>query len=212
MDSPRGNGEIHGRCVAGLILWAVSGVARQIGEPTGGMTRDRFRYCQGRRQISMDEGLGTVRHAACWRSQVPAGSGARAAAQEAAPEPMEYRLYVANESSDIVSRVVFRPGAGAEVEKEIPVGIMPADNDGAHGAHGLAGRGLLVPHHRPRHALRVRVEVRGRGPTRWSRGRSWGSSRPPWASPPTASSWWWPTSTCTATWCPRTCRWSTPPP
>ena len=62
---------------------------------------------------------------------VPAG--ARAAAQEAAPEPMEYRLYVANESSDIVSRVVFRPGAGAEVEKEIPVGIMPADNDGAHG-------------------------------------------------------------------------------
>ena len=46
---------------------------------------------------------------------------------------MEYRLYVANESSDIVSRVVFRPGAGAEVEKEIPVGIMPADNDGAHG-------------------------------------------------------------------------------
>lgn len=60
-------------------------------------------------------------------------AGPQAAAQEAAPEPMEYRLYVANESSDIVSRVVFRPGAGAEVEKEIPVGIMPADNDGAHG-------------------------------------------------------------------------------
>lgn len=59
-------------------------------------------------------------------------AGARAAAQEASPA-MEYRLYVANESSDIVSRVVFRPGAGAEVEKEIPVGIMPADNDGAHG-------------------------------------------------------------------------------
>ena len=61
------------------------------------------------------------------------GFGARAAAQESAPEGVEYRLYVANESSDIVSRVVFRPGAGAEVEKEIPVGIMPADNDGAHG-------------------------------------------------------------------------------
>ncbi len=60
-------------------------------------------------------------------------AGARAAAQEAASEGVEYRLYVANESSDIVSRVVFRPGAGAEVEKEIPVGIMPADNDGAHG-------------------------------------------------------------------------------
>ena len=60
-------------------------------------------------------------------------SGVVAAAQEAPPEGVEYRLYVANESSDIVSRVVFRPGAGAEVEKEIPVGIMPADNDGAHG-------------------------------------------------------------------------------
>ena len=60
-------------------------------------------------------------------------AGARAAAQEVSAEPMEYRLYVANESSDIVSRVLFRPGAGAEVEKEIPVGIMPADNDGAHG-------------------------------------------------------------------------------
>lgn len=60
-------------------------------------------------------------------------TGLRAAAQEPPPEGVEYRLYVANESSDIVSRVVFRPGTGAEVEKEIPVGIMPADNDGAHG-------------------------------------------------------------------------------
>ena len=45
----------------------------------------------------------------------------------------EYRLYVANESSDLVSRVVFTPGRGLAVEKEIPVGIMPGDNDGAHG-------------------------------------------------------------------------------
>ncbi len=59
-------------------------------------------------------------------------AGGGVLAQDASP-PMEYRLYVANESSDIVSRVVFRPGVGAEVEKEIPVGIMPADNDGAHG-------------------------------------------------------------------------------
>lgn len=48
-------------------------------------------------------------------------------------QPPEYRLYVANESSDLVSRVVFIPGEGLAVEKEIPVGIMPADNDGAHG-------------------------------------------------------------------------------
>jgi len=44
-----------------------------------------------------------------------------------------YRVYVANESSDLVSRVAFTPGAGAVVEKEIPVGIMPGDIDGAHG-------------------------------------------------------------------------------
>ena len=60
-------------------------------------------------------------------------SGSGAAAQDVSPERTEYRLYVANESSDIVSRVVFRPGLGVAVEKEIPVGIMPADNDGAHG-------------------------------------------------------------------------------
>ena len=53
--------------------------------------------------------------------------------QTPSPDASEYRLYVANESSDIVSRVVFRPGIGAEVESEISVGIMPADNDGAHG-------------------------------------------------------------------------------
>ena len=44
-----------------------------------------------------------------------------------------YRVYVANESSDLVSRVAFTPGEGVVVEKEIPVGIMPGDNDGAHG-------------------------------------------------------------------------------
>lgn len=46
---------------------------------------------------------------------------------------MEYRVYVANESSDVVSRVVFDPTAGARVEREIPVGVMPADLDGPHG-------------------------------------------------------------------------------
>lgn len=44
-----------------------------------------------------------------------------------------HRVYVANESSDLISRVAFTPGAGAVVEKEIPVGVMPGDNDGAHG-------------------------------------------------------------------------------
>ena len=44
-----------------------------------------------------------------------------------------YRVYVANESSDLISRVAFTPGEGAVVENEITVGIMPGDNDGAHG-------------------------------------------------------------------------------
>ncbi len=43
-----------------------------------------------------------------------------------------YWVYVANESSDIVSRVRFGPD-GAVEEKAIPVGIMPADLDGVHG-------------------------------------------------------------------------------
>ncbi|MYA13013.1 MAG: YncE family protein [Gemmatimonadetes bacterium] len=54
-------------------------------------------------------------------------------AHTARAQAPEYRLYVANESSDLVSRVVFTPGEGLAVEKEIPVGIMPGDNDGAHG-------------------------------------------------------------------------------
>lgn len=44
-----------------------------------------------------------------------------------------YRVYAANESSDDVSLVAFTPGQGAEVEKTIPVGVMPGDIDGAHG-------------------------------------------------------------------------------
>lgn len=55
------------------------------------------------------------------------------AARPAAPQASTYRVYVANESSDLVSRVAFTPGRGAIVEREIPVGIMPGDNDGAHG-------------------------------------------------------------------------------
>ena len=54
-------------------------------------------------------------------------------ASVASAQPPQYRVYVANESSDLVSRVVFTPGEGLAVEREIPVGIMPADNDGAHG-------------------------------------------------------------------------------
>lgn len=44
-----------------------------------------------------------------------------------------HRVYVANEASDLVSRVAFVPGRGAWVESQIPVGLKPADIDGAHG-------------------------------------------------------------------------------
>ena len=72
----------------------------------------------------MSARLGPVLFLAVLLSVLPGAAGA---------QDREYRLYVANESSDLVSRVVFRPGEGLEVEKEIPVGIMPGDNDGAHG-------------------------------------------------------------------------------
>ncbi len=56
-----------------------------------------------------------------------------AAGPAQAPGQETHRVYVANESSDLISRVAFTPGEGAVVEKEIPVGVMPGDNDGAHG-------------------------------------------------------------------------------
>jgi DNA-binding beta-propeller fold protein YncE len=60
-----------------------------------------------------------------------AGGGAGAAV---APQPggQHYWVYVANESSDLISRVRF-DGENAIEEKTIGIGIMPADLDGAHG-------------------------------------------------------------------------------
>ncbi|MFQ5968537.1 MAG: YncE family protein [Acidimicrobiia bacterium] len=49
-----------------------------------------------------------------------------------APPAARYWVYVANESSDLVSLLRFGP-EGAVLEKDIPVGIMPTDIDGAHG-------------------------------------------------------------------------------
>jgi DNA-binding beta-propeller fold protein YncE len=43
-----------------------------------------------------------------------------------------YWVYVANESSDLISLIRYGP-EGIAVERDIPVGIMPADIDGAHG-------------------------------------------------------------------------------
>lgn len=52
---------------------------------------------------------------------------------EDAPRSASYHVYVANESSDVVSRVRFVPEEGATVEASIAVGVMPGDLDGAHG-------------------------------------------------------------------------------
>ncbi len=64
------------------------------------------------------------------------GSACRGTMYQAVPElasrQMNYWVYVANESSDMVSRVRFGP-AGIVEEETIPVGIMPSDLDGAHG-------------------------------------------------------------------------------
>lgn len=58
-------------------------------------------------------------------------NGFAASVTFAQPES-SYWVYVANESSDLVSRVRFGPD-GATLEDDVPVGIMPADLDGAHG-------------------------------------------------------------------------------
>jgi DNA-binding beta-propeller fold protein YncE len=56
----------------------------------------------------------------------------------------EYRVLVANESSDLISVVRFGP-AGLEVERDLEVGLMPADLDGAHGVRvSPDGRQLYV--------------------------------------------------------------------
>lgn len=60
------------------------------------------------------------------------GIAAGASGQEASPPPADYWVYVANESSDLVSRVRFGPD-GAVEEKTIEVGYHPADIDGPHG-------------------------------------------------------------------------------
>lgn len=75
-----------------------------------------------------------------WFSSVPgelrgqdAGATGTSATQPDAASAPAYRLYVANESSDILSRVLFVPGEGVEVEAEVPVGIMPMEPDSPHG-------------------------------------------------------------------------------
>ena len=64
----------------------------------------------------------------------PPPATAQAADGSASADGPSYWVYVANESSDLVSRVRFDAGSGRVVEeKAIEVGKHPADLDGAHG-------------------------------------------------------------------------------
>jgi DNA-binding beta-propeller fold protein YncE len=66
----------------------------------------------------------------------PTGAGTTSSAAgpaSALATPGPYVVYVANESSDAVSAVEIGANGAARVRREIPVGLMPGDIDGAHG-------------------------------------------------------------------------------
>ncbi len=67
-----------------------------------------------------------------WLTACAAGPSAGRSAPTVPSLGAQYTVYVANESSDLISRVRF-DGQVAVEEKTIEVGIMPADLDGAHG-------------------------------------------------------------------------------
>lgn len=67
-----------------------------------------------------------------WTMLAVVGVAAPVGAQSPAPPTGHYWVYVANESSDLVSLVRFGP-EGAVEEKTVEVGVMPADIEGAHG-------------------------------------------------------------------------------
>jgi DNA-binding beta-propeller fold protein YncE len=63
-----------------------------------------------------------------------AASAAGVAPGAALPPARDYLVYVASEATDRIALIRFGPGeAGARIEREITVGIMPADADGPHG-------------------------------------------------------------------------------
>ncbi|MBW3533745.1 MAG: YncE family protein [Gemmatimonadetes bacterium] len=78
--------------------------------------------------------VGVAALAACGGARAPASAvPSLEAAPDAASTAPSYEVYVANESSDIVSRVSFEPGRGARLVRDTPVGLLPGEIDGAHG-------------------------------------------------------------------------------
>ena len=63
-------------------------------------------------------------------------------APTSAQEAPTYRLYVANESSDLVSRVAFTPGVGAEIEAQIPINQFGTIYSGLNNPEFAFGDGI----------------------------------------------------------------------
>lgn len=74
--------------------------------------------------------VGAILMACASPARVPAPAPAPVAASDAPDR--DYLVYVASEATDRVALVRFGP-AGARVERELTVGLMPADVDGPHG-------------------------------------------------------------------------------
>ena len=64
-----------------------------------------------------------------WSAAACAGA---TAARTAPPAPASYTAWVANEASDVVTRIVYSPGKGITTERTIPMG-GPARIEGPHG-------------------------------------------------------------------------------
>ena len=111
-------------------------------------------------------------------------SAAQAGDATPQPQPRSYTVYVADESSDLISRVRFDGNVAVE-EKTIAVGIMPADLDGAHGlAVSPRGDYWYISWLTARRSAKC-----GNSPQesiRWSIPSPWDHSQPRWPSPLTA--------------------------
>lgn len=83
--------------------------------------------------------------AGCASAPVAEGSGKGASGTSPSTAAQrEYRVYVAAESADLLHRIRFGPD-GAAVERTIPVGRLPLENEGPHGlAIAADGRHLFL--------------------------------------------------------------------
>lgn len=84
----------------------------------------------GSRRVAVGAALVGLAAAACSGGAAPA---APAPSGSMSAGPATYHVWVANESSDLVSELEYRAGGDITLIHDVPVGVMPADLDGAHG-------------------------------------------------------------------------------